>query len=81
MADAESAPVKGHRSTANPIKPRFHQQYRESVADNWFQLPDDPPKTSVRLKNAESIISRNQSPDRPFSDSINVYRGCEQGCI
>ena len=30
---------------------------------------------------AKSIISRNQSPDIPFSQSINPYQGCEHGCI
>ncbi len=28
-----------------------------------------------------SIISRNESPDVPFSRSINPYQGCEHGCI
>ena len=30
---------------------------------------------------ARSIISRNDSPDIGFSQSINPYRGCEHGCI
>jgi DNA repair photolyase len=33
---------------------------------------DERPKT---------IISRNRSPDVPFEQSINPYRGCEHGCI
>src|SRR5688572_25158411 len=28
----------------------------------------------------EGIISRNQSPDLPFSASVNPYRGCAHGC-
>jgi DNA repair photolyase len=28
-----------------------------------------------------SIISRNNSPDVPFEQSINPYRGCEHGCV
>jgi DNA repair photolyase len=43
------------------------------------ELP--PLKTSVALDNAKTIISRNQSPDIPFDQSINPYRGCEHGCI
>ena len=31
--------------------------------------------------NARSIISRNESPDIPFDQSINPYQGCEHGCI
>jgi DNA repair photolyase len=43
---------------------------------------DLPPlRTSVALDSAKSIISRNQSPDIPFDQSINPYRGCEHGCI
>ena len=30
---------------------------------------------------ARSIISRNNSPDIGFSQSINPYRGCEHGCV
>jgi DNA repair photolyase len=37
--------------------------------------------TTLRIDNARSIISRNRSPDIPFSQSINPYRGCEHGCI
>lgn len=34
----------------------------------------------VRLETAKTIISRNSSPDIPFDQSINPYRGCEHGC-
>ena len=27
------------------------------------------------------MIARNTSPDIPFEQSINPYRGCEHGCI
>jgi DNA repair photolyase len=37
--------------------------------------------TRVHVDNARTIIARNQSPDIPFSQSINPYRGCEHGCI
>ncbi|EDT38696.1 Radical SAM domain protein [Burkholderia ambifaria MEX-5] len=30
---------------------------------------------------AKSILTHNQSPDIPFSVSLNPYRGCEHGCI
>ncbi|MCI1016639.1 PA0069 family radical SAM protein [Herbaspirillum sp. C7C2] len=38
-------------------------------------------KTIVTEETAKSIISRNASPDLPFSLSLNPYRGCEHGCI
>ncbi|WP_368086249.1 PA0069 family radical SAM protein [Nitrosospira multiformis] len=48
---------------------------------------DDEPDTSLTWKtqiieeHAKTILSRNQSPDVPFSISLNPYRGCEHGCI
>jgi hypothetical protein len=38
-------------------------------------------KTQVIEEHARTILSRNQSPDVPFSVSLNPYRGCEHGCI
>ena len=40
---------------------------------------DAPPplKTVVRITHARTIIARNDSPDIPFSQSINPYQGCE----
>ena len=37
--------------------------------------------TVVIAQPARSIISRNDSPDLPFDQSINPYQGCEHGCI
>ncbi len=39
------------------------------------------PKTIVRIQRARTIISRNDSPDIPFTQSINPYQGCEHGCV
>jgi DNA repair photolyase len=44
-------------------------------------LPVPPPKTEVRVQAARTIIARNDSPDIPFTQSINPYQGCEHGCI
>lgn len=38
-------------------------------------------RTSVTADHAKSIIARNTSPDIGFYQSINMYRGCEHGCI
>jgi DNA repair photolyase len=38
-------------------------------------------QTEVSEINARSIISTNQSPDIPWSQTINPYQGCEHGCI
>jgi DNA repair photolyase len=62
---------------------RFESTRVEIVDDGW-DTPEDalpPLRTTVRPDPARSIIARNQSPDLPFSQSINPYRGCEHGCI
>ncbi len=40
-----------------------------------------PLKTTVSIQQARTIISRNASPDVPFTQSINPYQGCEHGCV
>ena len=61
---------------------------REAVDDGWDAAgrrgrADAPPplKTTVTVERARTIIARNDSPDIPFTQSINPYRGCEHGCI
>ena len=42
----------------------------------------DPPNHTAFLKDhSKSIIAYNDSPDVGFNAGINVYRGCEHGCI
>ena len=77
---AGESPIKG-RGTATQIDGRYNTFQRENVEDGWFQEPDNPPKTTVQIETPKTIITRNQSPDLPFSQSINPYRGCEHGCI
>ena len=61
---------------------RFESVAREAFDDGWTPEEKDPRelKTSVTIERARSIISRNDSPDIGFSQSINPYRGCEHGC-
>jgi len=76
---------KGRGAGINP-EGRFEQETREAVDDGWGRVPDedeDEPalKTQVTAERAARIISRNDSPDIPFTQSINPYQGCEHGCI
>jgi DNA repair photolyase len=75
-----SQPIKG-RGTTSSIPNRFSAYERETVDDGWYQENESGPKTSVRHEEAKSAITSNQSPDVPFQQSINPYRGCEHGCI
>ena len=45
----------------------------------WRKRPH--PDTRVTEERARSVISRNDSPDIGFGQSINPYRGCEHGCV
>lgn len=77
-----SSPNHGRGSLSNP-EGRFESLRREPFADDW-EIPEEPLpplETTVTPDPARSIISRNQSPDIPFRQSINPYRGCEHGCI
>jgi DNA repair photolyase len=86
MAQAPPQPHKGRGATFNPAN-RFRRDARSAVDDGWTppgeSEQDDPPplKTTVTVQNARTIIARNDSPDIPFSQSINPYQGCEHGCI
>ena len=40
-----------------------------------------PLRTQVTAERVSSIITRNDSPDIPFTQSINPYQGCEHGCV
>jgi len=85
---APAPPAKGRGATYNPAN-RFRREAREAVDDGWLPPDgigggdDDPPplKTTVRIQPARTIISRNDSPDIPFTQSINPYQGCEHGCV
>jgi DNA repair photolyase len=62
---------------------RFDVHAHEACDDGWGSLDSvlPPRRTSVHVDAARSVINRNDSPDIPFEQSINPYRGCEHGCI
>jgi len=80
-----NGPIKGRGAVSN-LQGRFEVNGRERFDDGWtVPGPKDetpaPLKTIVTDEIAKSILSRNTSPDIPFSVSLNPYRGCEHGCI
>lgn len=78
--------IKG-RGAASRIAHRFSNDAREQFDDGWGGLDEGaalagaPVRTELIWEDARSAISRNQSPDIYFEQSINPYRGCEHGCI
>jgi len=71
--------IKGRGAADNP-RGRFEKLERERDHDHDDHI-ESHPQTVITLQQARSIISRNDSPDLPFNQSINPYQGCEHGCI
>jgi DNA repair photolyase len=74
---------KGHGAISNP-EGRFESRRVEAIDDGWsIDNDQEPPPlaTTVLAEHAKSIISRNTSPDIPFEQSINPYRGCGHACV
>lgn len=78
MAKRVSPTTPKGRGTASTRPGRFAISFVE-LDETGEPLPN--PDTELRQETAKSLITRNSSPDVPFSLSINPYRGCEQGCI
>ena len=82
----KGAPIKGRGAPSN-LEGRFEIWKREAEDDGWSSEADprvdEPPPlaTQVAYEQARTIITRNNSPDVSFDQSINPYRGCEHGCV
>jgi DNA repair photolyase len=72
----------GRGAVSNPAG-RFESATVAAVDDGWLQPDEELPRlqTTVQVDHSRSIITRNDSPDVPFTQSINPYRGCEHGCV
>jgi DNA repair photolyase len=80
---APPVPLKGRGAVTN-LQGRYELNEREVYDDGWVSASEDGSprlKTRVFEEPAKSILTRNASPDIPFSVSLNPYRGCEHGCI
>jgi len=72
---------KGRGAVSNPDC-RYQSDTRYVVDDEWyFDQAVYKLKTTVTRDTSKTIIAKNNSPDVPFSNSLNPYRGCEHGCI
>ncbi|MGH2928290.1 MAG: hypothetical protein ACRDL8_08810 [Solirubrobacteraceae bacterium] len=70
---------RGRGTGLNPAN-RF-----EELAYEWEESADPAekpaPKTRFYRDTSKSILVKNDSPDIPFTWSLNPYRGCEHGCV
>src|SRR5580698_3469461 len=73
--------LKGRGALSNPPG-RFDLQQLAPVDDGWY-LEEQPQSVATTLEpdTAREIINTNDSPDIPFEQSINPYRGCEHACV
>lgn len=71
--------IRGRRHSNNPAG-RFAKTVTE-LDDGVSQYESKIVLTELSKVQAKSIISTNNSPDIPFERSLNIYRGCEHGCI
>ena len=80
---ARADSVEKLRGATHAPQGRFEREEREAFDDGWTTEDEvaSPRETTVTEERARSIISKNDSPDVPFTHSINPYRGCEHGCI
>ena len=74
-----SPPLRGRGTSENPPN-RFIPLYRERI-DEWIDPEDPAPVSRFFRDDTRTILATNDSPDIPFSFSLNPYRGCEHGCI
>ncbi len=76
-------PARKGRGAISSPGARYLEHSREDFDDGWPSGVEPPPplKTTLTWENARTLINTNQSPDIPFEQSINPFRGCEHGCI
>lgn len=69
------------RGSSGNVDHRFTNARIDAIELAPWEYDEAAVSTEITLVHARSILSRNQSPDIPFSVSINPYQGCEHGCI
>ena len=88
--DASPALLKG-RGIASTAPGRFAHLTCEPADDGWYDpqaraeeadaTATQGPVTQLYADRTRRLITTNRSPDIPFDQSINPYKGCEHGCV
>ncbi len=71
-------PPPGRGTALNPPN-RFERLHLEPDPDCPPEERPDP-RTQYFDDTSQSVLTRNDSPDIPFTIGLNPYRGCEHGC-
>ncbi len=72
--------IKGRGSSFNTPN-RFEKLHLEPLEIENEDGDQKKLLTQFFKDSSKTILSKNDSPDIPFTYSINPYRGCEHGCI
>lgn len=81
MAKARRQTPAGRGVVSNSPN-RFEQAHLEPLDIDLPPEEDERPvPTRFYADASRTILARNDSPDIPFTFSLNPYRGCEHGCI
>ncbi len=79
MHQKDKNPIRGRGASDNPAN-RFEGKYIDYELDK--ESGEKPAQdTKLIADDTKEILSKNDSPDIPFTYSLNPYRGCEHGCI
>lgn len=70
--------IRGRGAAENPPN-RFRPLARIPL-DDYDPSEDPAPRTQFFHDATRDILATNNSPDIPFTYSLNPYRGCEHGC-
>jgi DNA repair photolyase len=72
---------RGRGAVSNPGG-RYEPVQSEAFDDGWeIEEEKASAKTEVIVETPLKIVTKHDSPDISFDQSINAYRGCEHGCI
>ena len=79
---ADPKHLRGRGAISN-ASGRYEKESRVLIDDGWNGEEEEETslKTEILRDSSRTIITRNNSPDISFSQSINPYKGCEHGCI
>lgn len=73
-------PERGRGTSINPAN-RFEPLHFEQDDEYEGEQGERKSKTTFLADDSNSILSKNNSSDIPFTWSLNPYRGCEHGCM
>ena len=84
-------PRKGRGAVSNAAS-RYVKTQSVREDDGWAQAGvvrgnavvtegEEPVRTQLLVDRTQRLIVTNSSPDIPFDQSINPYKGCEHGCV